>query len=73
MLAKNMVSKGSVTIDGVSLTLVNCERDSFSVSLIPFTLSETTLGTLRVGDRVNIETDILSKYVCRLLESQKWN
>ena len=73
MLAKNMVSKGSVTIDGVSLTLVNCERDSFSVSLIPFTLSETTLGTLRVGDRVNIETDILSKYVCRLLESQKSN
>lgn len=73
MLAKNMVSKGSVTIDGVSLTLVDCERDSFSVSLIPFTLSETTLGIRKVGDRVNIETDILSKYVCRLLESQKWN
>ncbi|MBQ1338191.1 MAG: riboflavin synthase, partial [Thermoguttaceae bacterium] len=72
-LAKNMASKGSVAVDGVSLTLVRCERNLFSVALIPYTLSETTLGTKKIGDKVNIETDILSKYVQRLVEAQKWN
>lgn len=71
-LARNLTPKGSIAIDGVSLTLVRCELDLFSVALIPFTLTETTLGTKVVGDKVNIETDILSKYVQRLLESQKW-
>ncbi len=72
-LAKNMASKGSVAVDGVSLTLVRCERNLFSVALIPYTLSETTLGSKKIGDKVNIETDILSKYVQRLVEAQKWN
>ncbi|MCF0234801.1 MAG: riboflavin synthase, partial [Thermoguttaceae bacterium] len=65
-LAKNMASKGSVAVDGVSLTLVKCDPELFSVALIPFTLAATTLGSRKIGDKVNIETDILSKYVQRL-------
>jgi len=66
-LAELMVAKGSVAVDGISLTLVNVERDRFSVALIPHTLSMTTLGRRQVGDPVNIETDILGKYVQKLL------
>lgn len=62
-----MASKGSVAVDGVSLTLVDAAADKFSVALIPHTLSKTTLGKYRVGDRVNIETDVLAKYVERQL------
>lgn len=62
-----MASKGSVAVDGVSLTLVDVERERFSVALIPHTLSLTTLGRRKVGDRVNIETDVLAKYVQRQL------
>jgi riboflavin synthase len=62
-----MASKGSVAVDGVSLTLVDVEADKFSVALIPHTLSTTTLGKHSVGDRVNIETDVLAKYVQRQL------
>jgi riboflavin synthase len=65
-LAQFMASKGSIAVDGVSLTLVQCEANRFSVALIPFTLQVTTLGKLKLGDRVNIETDILAKYVQRL-------
>ncbi|MDO5565444.1 MAG: riboflavin synthase [Planctomycetia bacterium] len=72
-LAKQMASKGSVAVDGVSLTLVRCDPELFSVALIPFTLRVTTLGSRKVGDKVNIETDILAKYVQRLVESQKWD
>lgn len=72
-LAVQMASKGSVAVDGVSLTLVKCEPDLFSVALIPFTLSVTTLGKKKIGDKVNIETDILAKYVQRALEAQKWD
>jgi riboflavin synthase len=57
-----MVPKGSIAIDGISLTLVDVERDRFSVALIPHTLEVTTLGARRVGDRVNLETDLLAKY-----------
>ena len=69
---RQMASKGSVAVDGVSLTLVNVEDLSdeegrFSVALIPHTLSVTTFGNRQVGDRVNIETDVLSKYVERQL------
>ncbi len=71
-LAKQMASKGSVAVDGVSLTLVKCEPNLFSVSLIPYTLQVTTLGRRKVGDKVNIETDILAKYVQRLAEAQEW-
>lgn len=66
-LANLMVAKGSVAVDGISLTVVNVERDRFSVALIPHTLSVTTLGARAVGDPVNIETDILGKYVQKLL------
>jgi riboflavin synthase len=64
-----MASKGSVAVDGVSLTLVNVEPERFSVALIPHTLAATTLGLLGAGDRVNIETDVLAKYVERHLRS----
>lgn len=66
-LTRQMASKGSVTVDGISLTLVDVESERFSVALIPHTLSETTLGFRQVGDRVNIETDILAKYVEKML------
>jgi riboflavin synthase len=68
-LAGLMVPKGSVAVDGISLTLVDVGTDSFSVALIPHTLEVTTLGRRPVGDAVNIETDILGKYVQKLLES----
>ena len=67
VLAELMVSKGSVAVDGISLTVVQVERSRFSVALIPHTLSVTTLGVRQVGDPVNIETDILGKYVQKLL------
>jgi riboflavin synthase len=67
-LGRYVVEKGSIAVDGVSLTVVDAGRDSFSVSLIPTTLAETTLGQRTVGDRVNIEVDALAKYVERLIE-----
>lgn len=66
-LTRQMASKGSVTVDGVSLTLVEVEDHRFSVALIPHTLQITTLGQRVVGDAVNIETDLLAKYVARQL------
>lgn len=67
-LTRQMASKGSVAVDGVSLTLVDVEKERFSVALIPHTLKVTTLGSRQLGDRVNLETDILAKYVERQLE-----
>lgn len=67
-LAALMVPKGSVAVDGVSLTLVTVERDRFTIALIPHTLEVTTLGRRNVGDAVNIETDILGKYVQKFLQ-----
>jgi riboflavin synthase len=61
-LTQQMASKGSIAVDGVSLTLVDVEEDRFSVALIPHTLATTTLGQRQVGDRVNLETDVLAKY-----------
>jgi riboflavin synthase len=66
-LSREMVPKGSVAVDGVSLTLVEVESGRFSVALIPHTLSATTLGLRQVGDLVNIETDILAKYVAKAI------
>lgn len=66
-LARYVVEKGSIAVDGVSLTVVDVDDDSFSVSLIPTTLAETILGTRRVGDHVNIEVDAMAKYVERLI------
>jgi riboflavin synthase len=71
-LAVQMASKGSIAIDGVSLTIVDSEPDRFSIALIPYTLAVTTLGRLQVGGRVNLETDILAKYVQRLDEAKNW-
>ncbi len=69
-LARYLVEKGSITVDGVSLTVVDVEDDAFSVSLIPTTLALTTLGTKGVGDAVNLEVDVLAKYVERLLATR---
>ena len=60
--------KGSIAVDGVSLTVSAVGRDWFEVSLIPETLAATTLGALTVGDRVNIETDILARHIARMQE-----
>lgn len=73
-LAKYLVDKGSVTVDGTSLTVVEVVDGPapwFSVSLIPTTLADTTLGTKAPGDRVNLEVDILAKYVERLLGARE--
>jgi riboflavin synthase len=64
---KYMVKKGSVTVDGISLTVVDIDARSFRVAIIPHTLAATNLGEKGVGDRVNLEADIIGKYVERLL------
>ncbi len=66
-LTNLMVPKGSVAVDGVSLTLVNVKPDRFSVALIPHTLELTTLGVCRPGEIVNVEADILGKYVAKFV------
>ncbi len=66
-LLRYMVEKGSITIDGVSLTVASLTSATFSVALIPHTLGQTTLELHRVGERVNLEVDILAKYVERML------
>ncbi len=66
-LTDQMVAKGSVAVAGVSLTLVDVAGGRFSVALVPTTLERTTLGSLRPGGRVNLETDVLGKYVRRCL------
>ncbi|MFF4699061.1 riboflavin synthase [Streptomyces chattanoogensis] len=66
-LARYVVEKGSITVDGVSLTVVEAGDDYFTISLIPTTLDLTTLGIKQVGDPVNLEVDVLAKYVERLL------
>ncbi|WP_347350163.1 riboflavin synthase [Intrasporangium sp.] len=70
-LARYVAEKGSVTVDGVSLTVTGVRDDGFSVSLIPTTLELTTLGRKQVGDLVNIEVDVLAKYVERLLSARE--
>ncbi len=64
-LLRQIASKGSIAIDGVSLTVVDATDTFFSVALIPHTLEKTTLGSLQVGDHVNLETDLLAKYISR--------
>ena len=66
-LAPYLVAKGSITVDGTSLTVMAVDEATFSVGLIPHTLGATTLGTLRAGDRVNLEADVIAKYVERML------
>ena len=62
-LSKHIIKKGSITIDGISLTIVDKLKDQFSVSIIPHTMQVTNLGYKKIGDKVNIETDILGKYI----------
>jgi riboflavin synthase len=69
-LTKQMASKGSIAVNGVSLTLVDVEVQRFSVMLIPHTLAVTNLGELKPRDKVNLETDILAKYVEKQLEGR---
>jgi riboflavin synthase len=66
-LRRYLVEKGSITIDGVSLTVADITDDGFSVALIPHTLQVTTLGLRNLGDTVNLEVEVLAKYVERLL------
>jgi riboflavin synthase len=66
-----LVEKGSIAIDGVSLTVFDCRRGAFSVALIPHTLAVTTLGARRPGDRVNLEADVLLKHIATMLRSRR--
>ncbi len=70
-LARYVVEKGSISVDGISLTVVSAAEDTFTVSLIPTTLDRTTLGSKVPGDRVNLEVDVLAKYVEKLLGSTR--
>ena len=69
-LARYVVEKGSITVDGVSLTVVDAGRETFAVALVPHTLDATTLGELEPGHEVNLEVDVLAKHVERLLEAR---
>jgi riboflavin synthase len=70
-LLRYLVEKGSVAIDGISLTVATLVENSFTVAVIPYTLEQTTLGAAGVGDLVNIEVDVVAKYVERLLGERK--
>ncbi len=67
-LAPYLIHRGSVAVDGISLTVAALARSSFDVQIVPFTWSHTNLRTLRVGDRVNLECDMVGKYVLRAIE-----
>ncbi len=69
-LARYVVEKGSIAVDGCSLTVVVADNDAFTVAVIPHTAEVTTLGRRRAGERVNIEVDVLAKYVERLMEKR---
>jgi riboflavin synthase len=69
-LLRYCVEKGSIAVDGVSLTIAALGDDAFEVALVPHTLAQTTLGALRPGDAVNLEADVLAKYVERLLDAR---
>lgn len=70
-LLRYIVEKGSITIDGISLTVARVEKDNFSISIIPHTQKNTVLKDRNVGDIVNLETDIIGKYVEKLLQPQE--
>ncbi len=70
-LGRLLVPKGSVAVDGISLTVNHCRRGCFSVAIIPFTLEHTNLQGRRVGDKVNIETDLIGKYVQSFLAKRR--
>jgi riboflavin synthase len=70
-LSRYMIKKGSVAVDGISLTINNCSRDSFDVSIIPHTAKLTTISINKIGDLVNIETDMIGKYVERFVTNRQ--
>jgi riboflavin synthase len=70
-ISRYLIKKGSIAIDGVSLTIAELERDRFTVSLIPHTLKVTNLGDINIGYIANIEVDIIGKYIERLLNAEK--
>ena len=70
-LLKYIVEKGSITVDGTSLTVASVDSSVFTVSLIPETLAKTTLGIAQVGDKVNLEVDVMAKYVEKLIGANK--
>ena len=70
-MARYTIEKGSIAVDGISLTINHCDHASFEVNIIPQTSQETTILEKRVGDKVNIETDLIGKYVERLLMARK--
>jgi riboflavin synthase len=72
-LAKYIIEKGSIAIDGTSLTVNSCDDKTFSIVVIPHTLEVTLLGTLREGDMVNIEVDLIGKYVEKMLQAEPDN
>lgn len=65
-----IAEKGSASVNGISLTVVATGKDWFTISLVSYTLDNTNLGTIKVGDKVNIETDMLAKYVAKLLKNK---
>jgi len=70
-LTRHMIRKGSVAVDGISLTINRCDRDGFEVSVIPHTASITTIGVKKSGDVVNLETDMIGKYVERFVSESR--
>jgi riboflavin synthase len=70
-LARYIAPKGSVALDGISLTVNEVAHSSFGINVIPHTLTHTTLGARRAGDRVNLEIDLIARYVARLMEFQR--
>ena len=70
MILSGIVSKGSVAVDGISLTVIDVDADLFSVGVIPTTISDTTLSELKEGDAVNIETDMIGKYITKFLNAR---
>ena len=70
-LMRYVVEKGFIAVDGTSLTVVNCDRQCFSVTIIPYTRENTVMRTLKVGDSVNLEADIMAKYVERLSQGNR--
>ncbi|MCI5839084.1 MAG: riboflavin synthase [Peptoniphilaceae bacterium] len=72
-LLKYIVKKGSVALDGISLTISNVDKSSFEVSIIPTTIRETNLASKKVGDLINIETDIIGRYIYKFLNNRNKN
>lgn len=70
-LSRYMIKKGSVAVDGISLTINACSQERFDISIIPHTAKLTTIGFKKIGDRVNIETDMIGKYVERFVTGKK--